>query len=170
LKVDLTAAEAKPGHRHVRSFLLVVGGYPPDPEPITDHHRLPVPQKAQETLETAIELLQTLHCKRLADFAKQLQDHLDELLALLGWLYEILAPWLLKLGKRFGILDPGQLAKWLPPIGCSPCSSFSGTITAFPEASVPDTTLELVCKMPLKRAILWSNSGTKYREIINFAL
>jgi hypothetical protein len=56
-------------------------------------HRLQDPHQAQQTLETAIELIQTLPDKSVSDFAQQLQDHLVELLAPLHWLYEILTPW-----------------------------------------------------------------------------
>lgn len=74
-------------------------------EPITAFHRLQDPHQAQQTLETAIELIQTLPGKSITDFAQQLQDHLDELLAPLHWLYDILAPWCQNL--------PAELEAWI---------------------------------------------------------
>ena len=62
-------------------------------EPITHLHRLQRPHQAQQVVETAIELIRLLPGKKLAGFARQLQDHLDELLAPLRWLHNTLAPW-----------------------------------------------------------------------------
>ena len=56
-------------------------------------------------METAIELIQSLPGKRLSEFAKQLNDHLEELLAPLVWLYETLAPWCQSL--------PADLEAWI---------------------------------------------------------
>ena len=89
LKVELTAEEAI--QKEIQA--------------IANHHCLQVPQQAQETLETAIVLIQTLPGKKLADFAQQLQDHLDELLAPLRWLHETLTPWCQRL--------PADLAAWI---------------------------------------------------------
>jgi uncharacterized protein (DUF2267 family) len=74
-------------------------------EPISNQHHLQDPQQAQQTLETAIELFQSLPGKKLADFAQQLQDYLDELLAPLRWLQETLAPWCQNL--------PADLEAWI---------------------------------------------------------
>jgi hypothetical protein len=74
-------------------------------EPITDLYRLQVPHQAQQTLETALELIQTLPGKRLSAFTGQLKNHLDELLAPLVWLYETLAPWCQNL--------PADLEAWI---------------------------------------------------------
>ena len=78
-------------------------------EPLTNRYRLQVPRLAQETLETAIELIQTLPGKSITDFAQQLQDHLDELLAPLVWLHETLTPWCLHLPTD---LEAWILASW----------------------------------------------------------
>jgi hypothetical protein len=74
-------------------------------EPISNQHRLQVPQRAQETIATAISLMQTLPGKKIADFAQQLQDHLEALLAPLRWLDETLAPWCKNL--------PADLEAWI---------------------------------------------------------
>lgn len=74
-------------------------------EPITKQQRLQVPEQALQVLETASELFQTLPGKSLPDFAQHLQDHLDELLAPLHWLYETLIPWCQKL--------PADLEAWI---------------------------------------------------------
>jgi hypothetical protein len=49
--------------------------------------------------------MQTLPGKKIADFAQHLQDHLDELLAPLCWLYETLKPWYQNL--------PADLTAWI---------------------------------------------------------
>jgi len=54
-------------------------------------------------------LLQTLPGKKIADFAQQLQNHLDELLAPLRWLDETLKPWCQKLPAD---LEAWVLASW----------------------------------------------------------
>jgi hypothetical protein len=77
--------------------------------PITSFHRLQDPHQAQQTLETAIELIQTLPGKSIPDFALQLQDHLDELFAPLRWLHETLAPWCKNLPDG---LEAWILASW----------------------------------------------------------
>jgi hypothetical protein len=109
LKVDLTAEEALQQEAQAIAtydhFCWLLAEIRQSLEPITDLHRLQAPERAQETLETAIELLQTLPGKRLSDFAQQLQDHLDELLAPLVWLHETLAPWCQNL--------PDDLQAWI---------------------------------------------------------
>ncbi len=109
LKVDLTAEEAIQQEAQAIAtydhFCWLLAEIRQSLEPITDHHRLQLPDRAKETLETAIELLQTLPGKKLSDFAQQLQDHLDELLAPLVWLHEILAPWCQNL--------PDDLQAWI---------------------------------------------------------
>ena len=96
LKVDLSAEEALQQEAQAIAtydhFCWLLAEIRPSLEPITDRHRLQVPRQAQETLETAIELIQTLPGKRLSDFAQQLNDHLEELLAPLVWLHQALAP------------------------------------------------------------------------------
>lgn len=62
-------------------------------EPITRKYRIQAPRQARETLEVAIELLQTLPGQKLVAFAKRLGNHLEELLAPLVWLHETLGPW-----------------------------------------------------------------------------
>jgi transposase len=97
LKVDLTVEEALQQQAQAIAtydhFCWLLAEVRQALELITDLHHLQVPHRAQQTLETAIELIQTLSGKRLTDFAQQLQDHLDELLAPLVWLHQTLAPW-----------------------------------------------------------------------------
>ncbi len=97
LKVDWTAAEAIEQetqaiatYEHFSWLLVEVRQAL---EPITEFHRLQDPHQAQQTLEVAIALLQTLPNKGIADFVQQLQNHLDELLAPLRWLHKTLVPW-----------------------------------------------------------------------------
>lgn len=73
-------------------------------EPVTPNSRIQAPHQARETLEAALELLESLPGKKLAAFAKQLHNHLDELLAPLVWLEETLAPWRRNL--------PAELEAW----------------------------------------------------------
>ncbi len=109
LKVELTAEEAI--QKEIQAiatydnFCWLLAEVQQALEPITNHHCLQVPRQAQETLETAIVLIQTLPGKSLADFAQQLQDHLDELLAPLRWLHETLTPWCQRL--------PADLEAWI---------------------------------------------------------
>jgi hypothetical protein len=113
LKVDLSAAEARQQEAQAIStydnFRWLLAEIRQTLEPITDFHRRQVPQRAQQTLETAIALIQTLPGKKLADFAQKLQDHLNELLAPLVWLYETLAPWCQNLPVD---LEAWILASW----------------------------------------------------------
>jgi len=109
LKVDLTAEEAIQQEAQAIAtydhFCWLLAEVRQALEPITDFHHLQIPHQAQQTLEAAIELIQTLPGKRLADFAQQLQDHLDELLAPLVRLHQTLAPWCDNL--------PDDLAAWI---------------------------------------------------------
>lgn len=97
LKVELTPAEAI--HKETQAiatydnFCWLLAEVQQALEPITKQHRLQASPLAQQTLETAIALIQTLPGKSLPDFAQHLQDHLDELLAPLRWLQQILTPW-----------------------------------------------------------------------------
>jgi len=97
LKVELTSDEARQQESLAiatyDNFRWLLAEVRQALEPITDFHRLQDPDQAQQTLETAIELLHTLPGNSSIDFAQQLQDHLDELLAPLHWLYENLTPW-----------------------------------------------------------------------------
>jgi hypothetical protein len=109
LKVDLTAAEAQQQETQAiatyENFCWLLTEVHQALEPITNFHGLQDPLQAQQTLETAIELIHTLPGNSLSDFAQQLQDHLDELLAPLHWLYETLAPWRRNL--------PADLEAWI---------------------------------------------------------
>ena len=62
-------------------------------EPITLTGQMQSHQFAQETLETAILLLNTLAHKEISDFAATLLDHQTDLLAPLVWLSDTLKPW-----------------------------------------------------------------------------
>jgi hypothetical protein len=109
LKVDLTAAEACQQETQAiatyENFGWLLAEVRQALEPITNTHRLQAPLQAQQTLATAIELIHTLPGNSIADFAQQLQDHLDELLAPLHWLSETLAPWRKNL--------PADLEAWI---------------------------------------------------------
>jgi hypothetical protein len=109
LKVELSAAEALQKENQAITtydhFCWLLAEIQQALEPITNLHRLQVPHQAQQTLETAIELIQILPGKKLADFAQQLQDQLDELLAPLRWLDETLTPWCQNL--------PADLEAWI---------------------------------------------------------
>ncbi len=78
-------------------------------EPITNAYCLQSPIQTQETLEAAIELLETLPGERISAFGKQLSDHLDDLLAPLVWLYETLAPWCQNLPRS---LEAWAISNW----------------------------------------------------------
>jgi hypothetical protein len=123
LKVDLTAEEAC--HQEAQAiatydnFCWLVAEVRQALEPITNFHGLQNPLRAQQTLETAIELIQIRPGNSIpdeageafADFAQQLQDHLDELLAPLRWLYDTLAPWRQNL--------PADLEAWILASWCN---------------------------------------------------
>jgi len=123
--VDLTAKEAIQQEAQAittyEHFCWLLAEVRQTLEPITDLHRLQVPYQAQQTLETAIELIQTLPGRKLSDFAQQLQDHLEELLAPLVWLQETLAPWCHNL--------PADLAAWILA-SWQPCCQRLKTIPA----------------------------------------
>ena len=109
LKVTLTAAEACQQETQAiatyDNFCWLLTEVHQALEPITNFPGLQDPLQAQQTLETAIELIHTLPGNSLSDFAQQLQDHLAELLAPLHWLYETLAPWRRNL--------PADLEAWI---------------------------------------------------------
>lgn len=109
LKVDLTAEEACQQETQAiatyDNFCWLLTEVHQALEPITNFHGLQDPHQAQQTLETAIELIHTLPGNSLADFAQQIQDHLDELLAPLHWLSATLAPWCRNL--------PADLEAWI---------------------------------------------------------
>jgi hypothetical protein len=109
LKVELTAEEAIQQEAQViasyDNFCWLLAEVRQALEPISEFHRLQVPYQSQQTLETAIELIQTLPGKSITIFAQQLQDHLDELLAPLHWLHETLTPWCQNL--------PADLEAWI---------------------------------------------------------
>ena len=113
LKVDLTAEEAIRQEAQAiatyDNFCWLLAEARQALEPITEFHRLQVPHQAQQTLETAIALIQTLPGKRITDFAQQLQDRLGELLAPLCWLHETLTPWCQNLPPD---LEAWILASW----------------------------------------------------------
>jgi len=62
-------------------------------EPITPDGRLTTVAEARATVETAIDLLTALNHAEIREFARQLQKHLDALLAPLAWLEQTLAPY-----------------------------------------------------------------------------
>lgn len=113
LKVDLTTEEALEQEAQAiatyDNFYWLLAEVRQALEPITDFHRLQDPHQAQQALETTIELIQNLPGKSIPEFAQQLQDHLDELLAPLRWLYDTLAPWCQKLPTD---LEAWILASW----------------------------------------------------------
>ena len=62
-------------------------------EPIDAQGHIVSAQQARQTVSVALELLATLKQVTIQDFATQLSDKLQELLAPLEWLEQALAPW-----------------------------------------------------------------------------
>lgn len=62
-------------------------------EPITPEGKLARVAEVRATVETAAELMRDLHHKEVTAFARELLDHLEELLAPLAWLEQSLTPW-----------------------------------------------------------------------------
>src|SRR3990170_591923 len=62
-------------------------------EPVSAQRQITSSQQARQTLEVALELLGTLNHESVQNFADQLREKLDELLAPLAWLEHSLAPW-----------------------------------------------------------------------------
>lgn len=62
-------------------------------EPINERGQLTTTQAARETVEAAMELLQELGREDLTEFAQDMLDSLDDLVAPLTWLEECVAPW-----------------------------------------------------------------------------
>jgi hypothetical protein len=62
-------------------------------EPINEKGQLTSTKEARETMEAAMELLQEIGRDDVTDFALDILDHLDDLLAPLTWVEECLAPW-----------------------------------------------------------------------------
>jgi transposase len=109
LKVELTAEEAIQQESQAiatyDNFSWLLAEIRQALEPITARHHLQDPHRAQQTLETAIELLQTSPDKGISAFVQQIQNHLEELLAPMRWLYETLTPWRRNL--------PSDLEAWI---------------------------------------------------------
>jgi hypothetical protein len=62
-------------------------------EPITPKGQIQCPQLAQEILETAILLMNSLAHREISDFAAKLLEYQSDLLAPLTWLSDTLKPW-----------------------------------------------------------------------------
>ena len=62
-------------------------------EPMSAQGQITSSRQARQTLEVALELLRTLNHETVQDFADQLREKLDELVAPLAWLEQSLAPW-----------------------------------------------------------------------------
>ena len=62
-------------------------------EPVSAQGQITSSRQARQTLEVALELLGTLNHESVQNFADQLREKLDELLAPLAWLEHSLAPW-----------------------------------------------------------------------------
>lgn len=62
-------------------------------EPVDAQGLIASARQARQTVETALELLQTLNHETIRHFASQLGEKLDELVAPLEWLEQSLAPW-----------------------------------------------------------------------------
>lgn len=62
-------------------------------EPVNTQGQITSASQARQTLEVALELLQTLNAETIQNFAHQFREKLDELLAPLEWLEHSLAPW-----------------------------------------------------------------------------
>jgi hypothetical protein len=62
-------------------------------EPVSAQGQITSSRQARQTVEVALELLQTLNHETVQNFAHQFREKLDELLAPLEWLEQSLAPW-----------------------------------------------------------------------------
>lgn len=90
-------------------FCWLLGEIQRSLEPIAKDLHIQDPHHAQDTVATAIELLQTLPGEKLADFTKTLSDHLEELLAPLLWLHNSLMPWRKRLSTE---MESRIIAAW----------------------------------------------------------
>lgn len=62
-------------------------------EPVSAQGHITSARQARQTLEVALELLRTLNQETVQNFADQLREKLDELVAPLAWLEQSLTPW-----------------------------------------------------------------------------
>lgn len=95
VSVDLPQAQAEEQQalEHLSAWLFLLGEIRLALEPWNADGFLSDRQYVRQTLETAIDLLRSLHCETIDAFADVLLDKLDQLLAPLEWLTQHLAPW-----------------------------------------------------------------------------
>ena len=62
-------------------------------EPVSTQGQITSSRQARQTVEVALELLESLNCETIQNFANPFREKLDELLAPLEWLEQSLAPW-----------------------------------------------------------------------------
>ena len=97
LKVELSVEEATQKEQQALAthdnFAWLMSDIRQVLEPITTDHRIQSAHQAQQTIQAALQLLESLPGEKLAAFTRQLGNHLDVLLARLVWLHQTLAPW-----------------------------------------------------------------------------
>lgn len=95
VKVDLPLAEAQESQaiEYLDAWEWLFREIRQAIEPIDDQGQIASSKRARQTVETALDLLKTLDNQSIQDFADQLLEKLDELVAPLEWLGQALAPW-----------------------------------------------------------------------------
>lgn len=95
VKVDLPQAEAEESQAidHLDAWEWLFDEIRQAIEPINQQGQITSSRHAQQTAEIALDLLKTLNNRTIQDFADQLLDKLEELVAPLEWLEQALAPW-----------------------------------------------------------------------------
>ena len=115
-------------------------------EPITTDHRIQSAHQAQQTLQEALQLLESLPGEKLAAITRQLGNHLGELLAPLVWLHQTLAPWPKYLPPT---LEARMIATWsdslhrledFPPVWRGSATAILDALTLFhPTSSLAES-------------------------------
>ena len=109
IKVELPQAEAQERQaiEHLDAWEWLFHEIRQASEPINPQGQIASSKQARQTLETALELLNSLNNTTIQTFTRQLAEKLDELLAPVEWLEQALAPW------REGLdPDPEALIVW----------------------------------------------------------
>jgi len=94
------AAEEQQAMEQLSAWLFLLSEIHLALEPWNAEGSLSDPQYVRQTLETTMDLLRSLHCQTVNDFAELLWSKLDELLAPLEWLTQRLAPWRSQMDRR----------------------------------------------------------------------
>jgi hypothetical protein len=95
VKVEFPQAEAEEQKAlaHLDAWEWLSGEMRQALEPITPQGQVASSHQARQTLETALELLNTLENTTIQSFTKAFSEKLDQLIAPLDWLEKALAPW-----------------------------------------------------------------------------